>query len=94
MTAELTPKTVSIDGFIASKQIKLFQGLKQDRFSGQIVFRDYQATEWSFFLYLGRILYVTGGTHPVRRWRRSLASYFPQMAAQLHRKNYTEKQFV
>ena len=83
MTAESNPKTISIDEFVASKQIELFQGLKQHRFSGQIVFRDYQATEWSFFLYLGRILYVTGGNHPIRRWRRNLAYYFPQLASQL-----------
>ncbi|GAB4523967.1 MAG: hypothetical protein Tsb0014_02050 [Pleurocapsa sp.] len=83
MTAESNPKTVSIDEFVASKQIELFQALKQNRFSGQIVFRDYQGTEWSFILYLGRILYVTGGNHPVRRWRRNLAYYFPQIAAQL-----------
>lgn len=85
MTAELTPKTASIDEFIASKQIQLFKGLKQNRFSGQIIFRDYQATEWYFALYLGRILYVTGGNHPVRRWRRNFAYYFPQMIAQLQR---------
>ena len=83
MTAELTPQIISIDNFIAPKQIQLFQDLKQDHFSGQIVFRDYQGTEWNFILYLGRILYVTGGNHPVRRWRRNLAYYFPQMAARL-----------
>jgi chemotaxis family two-component system response regulator PixG len=85
MTTESNPKTVSIDEFVASKQIELFQGLKQNRFSGQIIFRDYQATEWSFVLYLGRILYVMGGNHPIRRWRRNLAYYFPQITAQLQR---------
>lgn len=83
MTAELTPEKTSVNEFIASKQIQLFQDLKQNRFSGQIVFRDYQATEWNFILYFGRILYVTGGNHPVRRWRRNLAYYFPQIAVQL-----------
>ncbi len=83
MTAELTPQIISIDNFIAPKQIQLFQDLKQDHFSGQIVFRDYQGTEWNFILYLGRILYVTGGNHPVRRWRRNLTYHFPQIAARL-----------
>lgn len=83
MTAELTPEKISVNEFIASKQIQVFQNLKQKHFSGQIVFQDYQATEWNFILYLGRILYVTGGNHPVRRWRRNLAYYFPQIAFQL-----------
>ena len=82
MTAELTPHPIPIDKFIASKQIKLFQDLKQKHFSGQIVFKDWE-TEWIFTLYLGRVLYITGGKHPVRRWRRNLAYYFPQMAFQL-----------
>ncbi len=82
MTAELTSKTIPISEFIASKQIKLFQDLKQQHFSGQIIFQDW-STEWIFTLYLGRILYVTGGEHPVRRWRRNLAYYFPQMIFQL-----------
>jgi two-component system, chemotaxis family, response regulator PixG len=82
MTAELTPQTISIHEFIASKQLKFFQDLKQQHFSGRIVFRDYQR-EWILILYLGRILYVVGGDHPVRRWRRNLAYYFPQMAFRL-----------
>ncbi len=82
MTAELTPQRKSINEFIASKQIKFFQSLKQQHFSGQIVFQNWQ-TEWIFILYLGRILYVIGGDHPVRRWRRNLAYYFPQMAFRL-----------
>ncbi len=94
MTAELTPRIISIDNFIASKQIQLFQDLKQDHFSGQIVFRDYQGTEWNFNLYLGRILYVTGGSHSVRRWRRHLTYYFPQIAARLEQELKSFKEFI
>lgn len=32
-------------------------------------------------LYLGCIIYVTGGTNLVRRWQRNLAAYCPQMQA-------------
>jgi chemotaxis family two-component system response regulator PixG len=28
-------------------------------------------------------MYATGGTHPVRRWHRSIALYFPELAAEL-----------
>jgi two-component system, chemotaxis family, response regulator PixG len=82
MTAEFTPQTISIDEFIASKQLKFFQDLKQQHFSGRIVFENSQ-TQWILILYLGRILYALGGNHPVRRWRRNLAYYFPQMAFRL-----------
>ena len=83
MTAELTPNQISVNQFTASKQIQLFKDLKQGLFSGQVIIKDYQANVWKFFLYFGRILYVTGGVHPVRRWRRNLANFFPQIAAQL-----------
>ncbi|WP_019508944.1 response regulator [Pleurocapsa sp. PCC 7319] len=83
MTAELTPNQISVNQFTASKQIQLFKDLKQGLFSGQVIIKDYQANVWTFFLYFGRILYVTGGTHPVRRWRRNLAVFFPQITAQL-----------
>ena len=84
MTTKLTSETREIKGFIASKQIKFFQDLKQQHFSGQVIFKDW-STEWVFILYLGRIIYVQGGKHPVRRWRRNLAYYFPQIAFQLQK---------
>ncbi|MEM1366653.1 MAG: response regulator, partial [Cyanobacteria bacterium P01_H01_bin.15] len=42
---------------------------------------DAKGTSWTFYLYLGRIIYATGGQHPIRRWRRQLASFFPNLAA-------------
>ncbi|AFZ37898.1 response regulator receiver protein [Stanieria cyanosphaera PCC 7437] len=83
MNSDQTPSLVSIEEFVASKQIRLFQGLKQNGYSGQLVFRDEQQQEWIFYLYWGRIVYVTGGTHTVRRWRRHLAVNFPHLAHQL-----------
>lgn len=83
MNSDQTPFTVSIKEFVASKQIRLFQGLKQNTYSGQVIFRDRQQQEWIFYLYLGRIVYVTGGLHPVRRWRRHLTINFPQLAYRL-----------
>lgn len=83
MTADFNPDIIPIKEFNASKQMKLFQALKQNRFSGQLSFKNTQDTEWLFFLYLGRIIYATGGKHPVMRWRRNLARYIPQIAKQL-----------
>ena len=45
--------------------------LKQERFSGQVLVKEQAGQEWNFYLFLGRILYATGGAHPVRRWRRN-----------------------
>ncbi|GAB4227796.1 MAG: response regulator [Stanieria sp.] len=83
MNSDQTPSMISIKEFVASKQIRLFQGLKQNSYNGQLIFRDEQQQEWIFYLDWGRIVYVTGGIHPVRRWRRHLVSNFPQLAHQL-----------
>lgn len=85
MTADFNPDIIPIKDFNASKQMKLFQVLKQNHFSGQLSFQNAQNIQWSFFLYLGRIIYATGGKHPVMRWRRNLAIYIPQVAKQLQK---------
>ena len=83
MTADFSPDILPIKNFDAAKQIKLFQALKQNRFSGQLSFKNSHSIEWIFFLYLGRIIYATGGRHPVRRWRRNLVTHIPQIAKEL-----------
>ena len=49
MTTELTSETKEIKGFIASKQIKFFQDLKQQHFSGQVIFQDWSRLPWRFY---------------------------------------------
>nr|WP_227873413.1 DUF4388 domain-containing protein [Aphanothece sacrum] len=44
---------------------------------------DAKGEQWFFYLYLGRIMYATGGSHPVRRWRRQIALCLPQITALL-----------
>lgn len=83
MTADFNPDIIPIEDFNASRQMRLFQALKLNRFSGQLSFKNAQEIEWIFFLYLGRIIYGTGGKHPVRRWRRNLVTYLPQIAKDL-----------
>lgn len=70
-----------IQQFTAAKQLEFFESLKQAKFSGQLAIADTQDTSWIFYLYLGRIVYATGGIHPVRRWRRHLVAYCPQRLA-------------
>ena len=70
-----------IKNFTVKQQIKLFESLKQAKFSGQLIITNSQDTTWVLYIYLGRIVYATGGLHPVRRWRRNLAAYCPQRLA-------------
>ncbi|HEY9768367.1 MAG TPA: response regulator [Coleofasciculaceae cyanobacterium] len=67
-----------IQHFTASKQIEFFESLKESRFSGQLLVFDAQEHTWVIYLYLGRIVYASGGVHPVRRWRRQLVAYCPE----------------
>ena len=72
-----------IQHFTASKQIKFFDSLKESRFSGQLVISDKQDHTWVLYLYLGRIVYAGGGSHPVRRWRRHVVAYCPERLAKI-----------
>ena len=83
MTKDWDSGIISIDDFVASQQIRLFQSLKDHHFTGRLHFSSANQLEWVFFLYLGRIIYATGGRHPVRRWRRNLVSHLPQIAFKL-----------
>ena len=71
---------ISIRNFNATKQAGLFETLKRPRFSGQLLLTGPGKISWAFHLYLGRVMYTTGGAHPVRRWHRVLADYCPQVS--------------
>ncbi len=84
MTAKSNSEATLIEDFSASAQISLFQKLKEKHFSGQLYIQEVnQTTKWVFFLYMGRMIYAKGGPHTVRRWRRNLVSYLPQIASKL-----------
>ncbi|GAB4227831.1 MAG: response regulator [Stanieria sp.] len=68
---------LQVQQFTLAKQTELFESLKRVKFSGQLLISDSQNITWIFYLYLGRIMYATGGKHPVRRWRRNLVAYCP-----------------
>ncbi len=72
---------VPIKGFLGAKQSNLFNSLKQNQFSGELLLLDRAGVQWSFYIYLGRLIYGMGGEHSVRRWRRNLKAYLPQIAS-------------
>jgi two-component system, chemotaxis family, response regulator PixG len=45
--------------------------IKRQHFSGRILLKSSLGQEWCLYIYLGRILYGTGGSHPIRRWVRN-----------------------
>lgn len=69
--------------FMDSRKIQIFQALKRRQFSGQLLWTAPDQKQWVFYLYQGSIRYATGGTHPVRRWKRNLLAYCPRMYNQL-----------
>ena len=73
-----------IQHFTDTIQIEFFESLKESRFSGQLVISDTQEHTWVIYLYLGRIVYATGGIHPVRRWRRHIVAYCPERLADVN----------
>ena len=82
MAVKEIPPFTPLRLFTASKQIQFLTTLQRIRFSGKLVLSGPEGQEWIFFLHLGRIMYATGGTHPVRGWQRNLAAYCPQMLSQ------------
>lgn len=66
--------------FKESKKSQVIETFQRIRFSGQLVWTAPNSEkQWIFYFCLGRIMYATGGTHPVRRWARNLAGYCPQL---------------
>ena len=70
---------MTVETNTATDFISKLNALKQERFSGQLLVKDPFDQEWIFYLFLGRILYATGGEHPVRRWQRNLTTHCPKI---------------
>ncbi len=68
-------KQMVIQEFKASEQANLFNQLKLNYFTGQLEIKDDREIEYTFYLYLGRIIYATGGSHQVRRWKRQVSQH-------------------
>jgi chemotaxis family two-component system response regulator PixG len=54
--------------------------LNQQRATGELVITHGKQSllQWKIYFYLGRIVYATGGTHPVRRWYRAFKHNCPE----------------
>lgn len=84
MTARDNPSNpIPFKEFTPLKQAGFFENLKQPRFSGQLLLTGPRQTKWVFYLYLGRLVYATGGNHPIRRWRRNLVAHLPHIPSHM-----------
>lgn len=81
-TTESISTNIAIVEFAPKKQLPFFEGLRKICFSGQLLLESPVGQKWTFYLYLGRILYATGGTHPVRRWKRNVTVHCPQIGSE------------
>lgn len=85
MTNPSVTQMIPIRDFAASKQIALFKTLKQPQFSGKLFLQDTKGRVSLFYLYMGRLMYGTGGIHPVRRWLRNLVENAPKISLEINR---------
>jgi chemotaxis family two-component system response regulator PixG len=56
--------------------------LSQQQATGELVLAlsETQGDSWKLYFYSGRLIYATGGVHPVRRWYRAFRQYAPDFA--------------
>ena len=84
MNARNISDNLIIREFTAPKQLRLFSSLQSSQVSGKLTFiNPIKGTHWHFYLYLGGLIYATGGVHPIRRWQRNLIANLPQIPFQL-----------
>ncbi|MEC4817996.1 MAG: response regulator [Scytonema sp. PMC 1069.18] len=59
--------------------LKEFISCTQIQYNGRLDIKSANGHKWSFYYRLGRIVWASGGTHPLRRWRRNMTQHCPQM---------------
>jgi two-component system, chemotaxis family, response regulator PixG len=67
------PSTDTPSGFLGVRSRMHFTGRLDVRTSN---------LEWSLYLYMGRLIWASGGPHPIRRWRRYMTQHCPQITPQ------------
>ena len=62
-----------------SHAIEVLGRCERKQFTGRMEISSPDGRQWHFYYRLGRLVWATGGSHPIRRWRRYLARYCPQV---------------
>ncbi len=62
-----------------SKLLEHLSDLKQQHFTGQLIISSGRSGDWTLYIFMGRLLYGTGGRHPVKRWCRQVLTGCPTL---------------
>ncbi|MDZ7962399.1 MAG: response regulator [Aulosira sp. DedQUE10] len=49
------------------------------QYNGELIIKNTQGIEWTFYYRSGQIIWATGGIHPCRRFRRYVSQQFPHI---------------
>ncbi|MDJ0675313.1 MAG: response regulator [Calothrix sp. MO_167.B42] len=55
------------------------QKLSQIQYTGELNIQNQQNQTWNLYFRLGRIIWISGGIHPYRRFRRQMTCYLPSI---------------
>ncbi|MDX2273296.1 MAG: response regulator [Cyanobacteriota bacterium] len=56
-----------------------FEALSRMQFSGRMDLTTQRGASWVFYFYQGKLAWGSGGRHAVRRWRRLMSQFCPQV---------------
>ncbi|MEN9223334.1 MAG: response regulator [Thermostichus sp. BF3_bins_97] len=70
------------EGLSGDDMVKELLKIKQEQLSGILTIESPDQV-WTLYLYLGRILYATGGHHSVRHWQHHLKRFCPSLEQEL-----------
>jgi chemotaxis family two-component system response regulator PixG len=64
---------------VSNTVLNEFTTCTQLQYSGKLDISSAKKQKWTFFYRLGRIVWATGGNHPLRRWYRQITLYCPEI---------------
>lgn len=64
---------------VSNNLLDEFKTCTQLQYSGKLDIKSSNKHNWTFYYRLGRIVWATGGTHPVRRWCRQMTQHCPEI---------------
>ncbi|MBW4553721.1 MAG: response regulator [Aphanocapsa sp. GSE-SYN-MK-11-07L] len=62
-----------------STVLERLSDLKQQHYTGKLIISGSSSCSWTLYIFMGRLLYGTGGRHPVRRWCRQVLAGCPNL---------------
>jgi two-component system, chemotaxis family, response regulator PixG len=64
---------------VSKNLLNEFKTCTRLEYSGKLNIKSSKGHKWTFYYWLGRIVWATGGTHDFRRWNRLMAIHCPQI---------------